>query len=103
MIFATQISCGIISGERSLLLFVGIFRQNLGRMQSVVRAASLGQLSRVSSSVVPNLSAPVGEPHPMTSAPGVKLEPVALPLTSYSMSKQLLTGNQRLTSGLGGN
>jgi len=70
-------------------------------MQSVVRAASLGQLSRVSSSVVPNLSAPVGEPHPMTSAPGVKLEPVALPLTSYSMSKQLLTGNQRITSGLG--
>ena len=107
VIFVTQdLLCNnIISGEVNLVCYsLLVFSDKiLVEMQSVVRAASLGQLSRVSSSVVPNLSAPVGEPHPMTSAPGVKLEPPALPLTSSSMAKQLLTGNQRITSGLGGN
>ena len=74
-------------------------------MQSVVRAASLGQLSRVTSTAVPNLAAPVSAEAAVAqvSGPGIKMEPAAVPLTSYSMSKQLLTGNQiRLTSGLGG-
>jgi len=73
-------------------------------MQSVVRAASLGQLSRVTSTAVPNLAAPVSAEAAVAqvSGPGIKMEPAAVPLTSYSMSKQLLTGNQiRLTSGLG--
>ena len=73
-------------------------------MQSVVRAASLGQLSRVTSSTVPNLAASVAEPVPMGAAPGIVQDVPALPLTSYSMSKQLVKGNQmRITSGLGGN
>ena len=74
-------------------------------MQSVVRAASLGQLSRVTSTAVPNLAAPVSAEAAVAqvAGPGIKMEPAAVPLTSYSMSKQLLTGNQiRLTSGLGG-
>ena len=78
---------------------------NPRRMQSVVRAASLGQLSRVTSTAVPNLAAPVSAEAAVAqvSGPGIKMEPAAVPLTSYSMSKQLLTGNQiRLTSGLGG-
>ena len=71
----------------------------------MVRAASLGQLSRVTSTAVPNLAAPVSAEAAVAqvSGPGIKMEPAAVPLTSYSMSKQLLTGNQiRLTSGLGG-
>jgi len=71
-------------------------------MQSVVRAASLGQLSRVTSSTVPNLAASVAEPHPMGTAPGVLTDVTPVPLTSYSMSKQLVKGSQmRITSGLG--
>ena len=71
----------------------------------MVRAASLGQLSRVTSTAVPNLAAPVSAEAAVAqvAGPGIKMEPAAVPLTSYSMSKQLLTGNQiRLTSGLGG-
>jgi len=70
-------------------------------MQSVVRAASLGQLARVSSSAVPAGTAAIKEAQVPAAAP-VVVQPPASPLTSYSMSKQLLTGSQvRLSSGLG--
>ena len=72
-------------------------------MQSVVRAASLGQLSRATSTAVPNLLAPVSSEGGNLNVPGIKLEPTALPLTAWSMSKQLPKGGQtRITSGLGG-
>jgi len=71
-------------------------------MQSVVRAASLGQLSRATSTAVPNLLAPVSSEGGNLNVPGIKLEPTALPLTAWSMSKQLPKGGQtRITSGLG--
>jgi len=71
-------------------------------MQSVVRAASLGQLARVSASAVPSATALVKDaPIPAGAAPVVVQAP-ATPLTSYSMSKHLLTGSQvRVSSGLG--
>jgi len=70
-------------------------------MQSVVRAASLGQLARVSASAVPNTAGAVAEPVLLPAAPTLVQSPVT-PLTSYSMSKQLLTGSQvRLSSGIG--
>ena len=75
-------------------------------MQSVVRAASLGQLSRASVSAVPNLAGAVAPASEAANAPtaGVVVEPTPVPLSSFSMSKQLLKGNQiRITSGLGGN
>ena len=69
----------------------------------MVRAASLGQLSRATSTAVPNLLAPVSSEGGNLNAPGIKLEPTALPLTAWSMSKQLPKGGQtRITSGLGG-
>ena len=72
-------------------------------MQSVVRAASLGQLSRATSSAVPNLLAPVSSEGGNLNVPGIKLDPTALPLTAWSMSKQLPRADQtRITSGLGG-
>ena len=72
-------------------------------MQSVVRAASLGQLSRATSTAVPNLLAPVSSEGGNLNVPGIKLDPTALPLTAWSMSKQLPKGGQtRITSGLGG-
>jgi len=71
-------------------------------MQSVVRAASLGQLSRASVSAVPNLAGNVAPAAEFANASGVLVEPTPIPLSSYSMSKQLLKGNQiRITSGLG--
>lgn len=73
-------------------------------MQSVVRAASLGQLSRASVSAVPNLAGAVSTSEAVAAGAGVVVDPPVIPLSSYSMSKQLLTGNQmRITSGLGGN
>jgi len=70
-------------------------------MQSVVRAASLGQLARASASAVPSATAAVKEA-PLPSAAPLVVQAPAAPLTSYSMSKQLLTGSQvRLSSGLG--
>jgi len=72
------------------------------RMQSVVRAASLGQLSRVTSTAVPNLAASVSSEGGNLAASGIKLDPPATPLTAWSMSKQLPRGGQmRITSGLG--
>jgi len=72
-------------------------------MQSVVRAASLGQLSRVSVSAVPNGAAAVLK-DAVSSAPAAPLvQAPAVPLTSFSMSKQLpgRQGQMRITSGLG--
>jgi len=70
-------------------------------MQSVVRAASLGQLARASVSAVPNASTVVKDV-PTPSAAPVVIQAPATPLTSYSMSKQLLNGSQvRISSGLG--
>jgi len=71
-------------------------------MQSVVRAASLGQLARVSASAVPSASTMVKDPVvPATPSPVVETQ--VTPLTSYSMGKQLLggEGQVRITSGLG--
>ena len=73
------------------------------RMQSVVKAASLGQLSRATSSTVPNLAGAVAQGAPAAAAAGIQLDIPKVPLTSYSMSKELLKGSQmRITSGLGG-
>jgi len=70
-------------------------------MQSVVRAASLGQLARASASVVPSAVTSVKET-PLPSAALPVVQAPATPLTSHSMGKQLLTGSQvRLSSGLG--
>jgi len=72
------------------------------RMQSVVKAASLGQLSRATSSTVPNLAGAVAQGAPAAAAAGIQLDIPKVPLTSYSMSKELLKGSQmRITSGLG--
>jgi len=66
-----------------------------------VRAASLGQLSRATTSTVPNLVGAVSEGVPAAAA-GIQLDIPKVPLTSYSMSKELLKGSQiRITSGLG--
>merc|ERR1712131_384976 len=74
----------------------------MGRMQSVVKAASLGQLSRATSSTVPNLAGAVAQGAPAAAAAGIQLDIPKVPLTSYSMSKELLKGSQmRITSGLG--
>ena len=83
---------------------MNISEQITVRMQSVVRAASLGQLSRATSSAVPNLLAPVSAEGGNLNVPGIKLDPTALPLTAWSMSKQLPKqgGQTRITSGLGG-
>ena len=70
-------------------------------MQSVVRAASLGQLSRASVSAVPNLAGPVTS-GPVSAASAPTVEQPVLPLTAFSMSKHLLKASQmRITSGLG--
>jgi len=71
-------------------------------LQSVARAASLGQLTRVAAVSVPGPSSVVKEAVP-TSELTVVVQPSAVPLTSYSMSKQLLgrEGQIRITSGLG--
>jgi len=71
-------------------------------MQSVVRAASLGQLTRVTATSVPALTGPVKEATIIPAAAPVVKAPVT-PLTSYSMSKLLPgTGSQvRLSNGLG--
>jgi len=72
-------------------------------MQSVVKAASLGQLSRASVSAVPNLSAVPASAAVPAAAPPLTLEAPVVPLTSFSMSKHLLgSGSQmRISSGLG--
>jgi ubiquinol-cytochrome c reductase iron-sulfur subunit len=70
-------------------------------MQSVVRAASIGQLARASASAVPGNTA-VSAAVP-ASSPAPVVQPSALPLTSYSMGK-LLTGREgqlRVSSGTG--
>jgi len=71
-------------------------------LQSCVRAASLGQLSRVSALSVPGAKEAVRDAVPAAAAP-VTVQPVAVPLTNYSMSKQLLgrEGQIRVSSGLG--
>jgi len=71
-------------------------------MQSVVRAASLGQLARVSSSSVPSVGTLVKEAVP-AAAPALVVQAPATPLTSYSMGKQLpgFEGQLRVSSGLG--
>jgi len=73
-------------------------------MQSVVRAASLGHLSRASASAVPNTAASVLSKEPIpAAAPGVVVQAPVTPLTSYSMGKQLpgREGQMRIKSGLG--
>ena len=78
-----------------------VFQKVIITMQSVVRAASLGQLSRASVSTVPNLSAPVSS-GPVSGPAAVKVEQPVLPLTAFSMSGHLLKASQvRLSSGLG--
>jgi len=71
-------------------------------MQSVVRAASLGQLGRVSANAVPSVSALVKDAVPPAAA-GVTIQAPATPLTSYSMGKLLpgTEGQLRVSSGLG--
>lgn len=71
-------------------------------LQSVARAASLGQLSRVTASAVPGPCTLMTPALPAAGAPLVVQAPV-VPLTSFSMSKQLLgrEGQVRLTFGLG--
>ncbi|XP_023339007.1 cytochrome b-c1 complex subunit Rieske, mitochondrial isoform X1 [Eurytemora carolleeae] len=71
-------------------------------MQSVVRAASIGQLSRATAVAVPSNVAGVAAPVPAAAAP-VLVQPAAIPLTSFSMGK-LLTGREgqlRVSSGIG--
>jgi len=72
-------------------------------MQSVVRAASLGQLSRVSVAAVPNAGAAVLKEAVPAPSPATLVQAPVVPLTSYSMSKQLpgRQGQTRITSGLG--
>ena len=78
-----------------------LFQKVTRKMQSVVRAASLGQLSRASVSAVPNLAAPVSS-GPASAGPGLTVEQPVLPLTAFSMSRHLLKSSQmRITSGLG--
>ena len=85
----------------SASLTVFVFQKVIIKMQSVVRAASLGQLSRASVSTVPNLAAPVSS-GPASSGGGLTVEQPVLPLTAFSMSKHLLKSSQmRITSGLG--
>ena len=85
----------------SASLTVFVFQKVIIKMQSVVRAASLGQLSRASVSTVPNLAAPVSS-GPAGSGGGLTVEQPVLPLTAFSMSKHLLKSSQmRITSGLG--
>jgi len=72
-------------------------------LQSLSRAASLGQLARVTALAV-NAPAPggaIGQAVP--ESPSLVLGPSSVPLTSYSMSKQLLgrEGQMRISSGLG--
>jgi len=82
-------------------LSVSLFQKVITKMQSVVRAASLGQLSRASVSTVPNLAAPVSSGPPSAGA-GITVEQPVLPLTAFSMSRHLLKSSQmRITSGLG--
>ena len=82
-------------------LSVCLFQKVITKMQSVVRAASLGQLSRASVSTVPNLAAPVSSGPPSAGA-GITVEQPVLPLTAFSMSRHLLKSSQmRITSGLG--
>lgn len=71
-------------------------------MQSVVRAASLGQLSRAVTAAVPTNQAAAATAVPHTAA-GPVVGPAATPLTSYSMSKLLpgRDGQMRVVSGLG--
>jgi len=71
-------------------------------LQSCARAASLGQLTRVAAVSVPGGTAAIKDAIPATTG-GLTVQPAAVPLTSYSMSKQLLgrEGQVRLTSGLG--
>jgi len=71
-------------------------------LQSLSRAASLGQLSRVSASAVPSGVSNISLSIPNSSA-AVVIQTPAIPLTSYSMSKLLpgREGQVRVTSGLG--
>jgi len=71
-------------------------------MQSVVRAASLGQLARVSANGVPAATSVVKDPV-VPAVPGPVVQAPVTPLTSYSMSKLLpgREGQVRVSSGLG--
>jgi len=71
-------------------------------LQSVARAASLGQLSRVTACAVPGgVNNVIKDAVPASSS--LTVEAPVIPLTSYSMSKQLLgrEGQIRISSGLG--
>lgn len=70
-------------------------------LQSVARAASLGQLSKVTALSVPGANSVIRDAVP--SAGSIVVQAPVVPLTSYSMSKQLLgkEGQIRITSGLG--
>lgn len=70
-------------------------------LQSYARAASLGQLSRVTACAVPGAREAIKEAVP--SAAAELVQPAAVPLTSYSMARQLLgrEGQVRVSSGLG--
>jgi len=70
-------------------------------MQSVVRAASMGQLSRATAAAIPANNA-VG-PATAPAAAGPLVQPAATPLTSFSMSKHLpgREGQHRVSSGIG--
>jgi len=72
-------------------------------LQSLSRAASLGQLARVTAQAVPGAQGAVSQAVP--ESPALVLGASAVPLTSHSMSKQLLgrEGQMRISSGLGGN
>lgn len=71
-------------------------------LQSVARAASLGQLARATALSVPGSNHVSKEAIP-DPAPAMAVPAPVLPLTSYSMSKQLLgrEGQLRASSGLG--
>jgi ubiquinol-cytochrome c reductase iron-sulfur subunit len=70
-------------------------------MQSVVRAASIGQLARATAVGVP--AGQVGSPAVASAAAGVVVSPPVIPLTSFTMGKSLpgREGQLRVSSGLG--
>jgi len=71
-------------------------------LQSVARAASLGQLSRVTACAVPGAGGAVIK-DAVPSSSSLTVQAPAVPMTSYSMSKHLLgrEGQIRISSGLG--
>merc|ERR1711974_370483 len=94
-----------MGSKTTKLLLLDSLLQERKRMalQSMSRAASLGQLARVTALAVP-APAPggaIGQAVP--ESPSLVLGPSSVPLTSYSMSKQLLgrEGQMRISSGLG--